>query len=220
MTLNLVPQNRNIRLTNTSRQVNFVRSNNTVEIDKELSKEMSNITNNNVIEELKRTDGKFQYVPIDMNKEIQGNTVLRFCASEKSIPPHATRIISIFGNNGFHKQSTFNELTGLAYGFSYIVPHGTDPSIKHRKIELDILNDKNVKTLSIDSPNWFIDRNEFVNYYSDEEFDSELDLESNLDYTDNSDFEESNQTNKYEYNSFCPDYESHSSSDDYFSDDD
>lgn len=107
---------------------------------------------------------------IDMGIIQQKNKkyVLRYCASELSIPCKAIHIILIFGKSYITgNQTNFNNKTGLPFGYCYMIEKGQDIA-NYRKIEIDILADKKIPDL--DEPNYFYSYDAFVKYYNDEKF--------------------------------------------------
>lgn len=100
--------------------------------------------------------------------ETQNEYVLRYCASELSIPKNVRKITTIFGSSPkTGHTSTFNNCTGLPYGFSYEIKRGAD-NVGYRKIEHDIIIGK--KFPLINEPNYLYSYQNFVDYYFDEKF--------------------------------------------------
>jgi hypothetical protein len=108
-------------------------------------------------------------LPNHVIKPVCSEFVLRFCASELSVPSNATNITQIFGKSITGSSSTFNRATNLPFGFSYKIGKNLDTH-KRRIIEYDIdmNNQKNFYTY-----------NEFINYYYDEKF-----IENNVSQDD------------------------------------
>lgn len=110
---------------------------------------------------------------IDMSDIIHVNKtnndfVLRYCASEQSLPKNAKNISAIFGiSQKTGHTTTFNKLTGLPFGFSYEINKGDDVPY-FRKIEHDIIIGKAKPT--IDEQNYLYSYDEFIKYYYDEKF--------------------------------------------------
>lgn len=90
--------------------------------------------------------------------------ILRFCASEKSIPKESSNINLIYGKTWeFGEQELFNKYTNLPFGYSYKIEKKYNIHPK-RIIEYDI--NANIKNYEI-----MTNYNNFVNYYEDEEFE-------------------------------------------------
>lgn len=101
---------------------------------------------------------------------MENNFAVRYCASYNSIPLEAYEILPIYING-----STFNENTGIEYGFSYKIKNEYDIA-PLCKLEKDILMEKftNTKFEYYNTDKYDCYEN-FISYYDDEDF-------SNLEY--------------------------------------
>jgi hypothetical protein len=120
-----------------------------------------------------KTQENYKPVSIDMNtgsskvNKSGKKLVLRYCASELSIPNNATDVSRLFRNNYDH-----NKYTNLAYGYSYwIEEEGMDTSTNIRNIEKDkIFENIGDNYFTNFCPQHMFSYETFTEYYSDEKF--------------------------------------------------
>lgn len=94
--------------------------------------------------------------------------ILRYCASEKSIPKEAININLIYGKTWeYGQQELFNNYTNLPFGYSYKIEKKNNVHPK-RIIEFDL---NFLQNNNYNNYNMMKSLDNFINYYNDEEFD-------------------------------------------------
>lgn len=133
---------------------------------------------------------------------------LRYCASSKSIPSDAFNVLWLWGSVNGEKKDTFNNLTGLPYGFSYNIKKANDKCFLKRKIEKDISFYRHLSKNDYDYGNYcyfdtgndLIDDDNFVNYMKYQQRNHSY--ENFVDYYDDEKFEEIQMAENYESDSY------------------
>jgi hypothetical protein len=97
-------------------------------------------------------------------KYLSEDYVMRYCASEQSLPDKAEHVFNLWGKTRTQHNVLFNDYTGLPFGFSYWILKKCDPCPIYRVIERDILDGyKKIRTLDT--------YERFVDHYYDESFE-------------------------------------------------
>ena len=125
------------------------------------------------------------------------NVMVRYCASFLSIPKEAFNVFPIWDSIG-NREDKFNKKTRLEYGFTYKIRKEHDRCFVMRKIERDVIANRNSAKNNL-VPEHFFSYNSFIKYYDDEKFGNPQNYQDSSDeenekidyyeqYQDNLDF--------------------------------
>jgi len=107
--------------------------------------------------------------------------IQRYCAYNRTIPKYAKNIIELRRgvDHGQFDNSSFNNFTGLPYGYSYWIDPTLETQLTERKIEYEMISG------TCEDVSHFYDHNKFMKYYEDELYDDELDEVIDISEIDN-----------------------------------
>lgn len=136
---------------------------------------------------------KLQTSSINFNNEEQKINkngellMLRYCASELSIPTQAVNIERLNKPNTFQDE---NKFTNMAYGYSYWIEKKYNTLKKMRKFEKTVNLFFNKETVTL--PDHFFSYNDFIEFYNDEKFNNFVKNDSSQNYDDDTTYENNN----------------------------